>query len=66
MKGIAVNNEECAKLFVEAIRTIASKSENMNNFESYLSSNFDRWMEKFANSPEGLANELKLFAEMEF
>ena len=60
-----MNNEECAKVFVEAIKTIASKPDNLDNFESYLSCHFDVWMEKFANSPEELTNELKHFAEME-
>ena len=47
-----MNNEECAKVFVEAIKTMASKPDNLDNFESYLSYHFDVWMEKFANSPE--------------
>ena len=60
-----MNNEECAKVFVEAIKTIVSKPDNLDNFESYLSYHFDVWMEKFANSPEGLTSEVKHFAEME-
>ena len=60
-----MNNEECAKVFIEAIKTMASKPDNLDNFESYLSYHFDVWMEKFANSPEGLTNEVKHFAEME-
>ena len=60
-----MNNEECAKVFVEAIKTMASKPDNLDNFESYLSYHFDVWMEKFANSPEGLTSEVKHFAEME-
>lgn len=59
-----MKNEECAKVFVESIRTMASKPENLDNFESYLSHHFDVWMEKFANSSEGLTNEIKHFAEM--
>ena len=60
-----MNNEECAKVFVEAIKTMASKPDNLDNFENYLSYHFDVWMEKFANSPEGLTSEVKHFAEME-
>ena len=60
-----MNNEECAKVFVEAIKTMASKPDNLDNFESYLSYHFDIWMEKWANSPEGLTSEVKHFAEME-
>ena len=60
-----MSNEECAKVFVEAIKTMASKPDNLDNFESYLSYHFDVWMEKWANSPEGLTSEVKHFAEME-
>ena len=60
-----MNNEELAKVFVEAIKTMASKPENLQNFELYLEKHFDVWMEKWANSPEGLTSEVKHFAEME-
>ena len=59
------NREELATMFVESIKKIASKPENLNNLESYLSHHFDVWMEKFANNPKGLVSELKQFAEME-
>ena len=58
-------NKECATMFVNAIKKIASNENNLNNLESYLSYHFDVWMEKFANSPSGLSSELKQFAEME-
>ena len=60
-----MGNEECAKVFVEAIKEMASKPKNLQNFEWYLEKHFDVWMEKWANSPEGLTSEVKLFAEME-
>ena len=60
-----MNNEECAVIFVNAIKEITSKPDNLDNFECYLSYHFDTWMEKFANTPEGLTYELKHFAEME-
>ena len=56
---------ESAEMFVNAIRTIASKENNLSNLESYLSYHFQAWLEKYANSPENLASELKQFAEME-
>ena len=56
---------ESAKMFVNAIKTIASKENNLSNLQSYLSYHFQTWLEKYANSPEGLTNELKQFAEME-
>ena len=60
-----MNNEECAKIFIEEIKTMTSKPDNLDNFESYLSHHFDVWMKKFANSTEGLTSEVKHFAEME-
>ena len=58
-------NEEYAKVFIEAIKMFAEKQDNLDNLESYLSHHFDVWMEKYANTPEGLVYELKNFAEME-
>ena len=60
-----MSNTECAKVFIEAIKTIAEKPENIDNLECYLENHFDVWMEKFANNPEGLTSEVKHFAEME-
>ena len=51
--------------FVEAIKLIADKPDNLDNLESYLSRHFSEWVSKWANSPEGLAAEMKEFAEME-
>lgn len=60
-----MNNQECAEMFVNAIKEIARKPENLNNLESYLSHHFDVWLEEFAYTPEGLACELRSFAEMD-
>lgn len=57
--------EKTAKEFIKAIKTIAAKEENLNNFESYLSRHFPAWLEKYANTPEGLVYEFRSFAEME-
>ena len=57
--------EEQATQFCEAIRALANKPENLNNLESYLTYNFDKWLTTWANTPEGLAEEMKEFAEME-
>ena len=51
--------------FVNAIKTIANKPENLNNLEWYLSNHFSVWLEKFANTPEDIAAEMREFAEME-
>ena len=60
-----MSNEECAKVFIEAIKEMVSKPNNLDNFEFYLAQHFDVWMEKWANSPEGLTSEVKHFAEIE-
>lgn len=57
--------ENTAKLFIEAIKTIANKPDNLDNLELYLSHHFPAWLEKYANTPEKLAGELKMFAELE-
>ena len=57
--------EELAEKFINAIKEIASKPDNLDNLECYLSHHFDVWMEKFAYNPECLVSELKHFAEME-
>ena len=57
--------EEQATQFCEAIRALANNAENLNNLESYLTYNFDKWLTTWANTPEGLAAEMKMFAEME-
>jgi hypothetical protein len=60
-----MNNKECATMFVNAIKELALKENNLDNLESYLSCHFDVWMEKYANTPSDLASELKEFARME-
>lgn len=51
--------------FIKAIKTIAKKPENLENFESYLTYHFPTWLEKFANTPGGIVDEFKRFADME-
>lgn len=60
-----MNNEEAAKMFVDAIQTIGSKPENLKNLELYLSHHFDKWLERFANTPENMAVDFSEFARME-
>lgn len=59
------NYEEQAIQFCKAIRTLANKPDNLNNLESYLTYNFDKWLKIWANSPKNIAAEMKAFAEME-
>lgn len=56
---------EEARTFCEAIKTLASKPENLDNLENYLSYHFGEWFSKWANTPEDIACEMKEFANME-
>ena len=56
-------NELCAKSFVNVIKELASNPKKLDNLENYLSKHFDIWIEKYANTPEGIIYELKGFAE---
>ena len=51
--------------FVNAIREIARKPENLDNLESYLSYHFQSWLKQYASTPEGMVAEMKSFASME-
>ena len=57
--------KQAAADFVEAIKLIATKPDNLDNLESYLSRHFSEWISKWANTPEKLVAEMKEFAEME-
>ena len=58
------NNKQLAIEFTQAIKTIAEREKNLDNFENYLSYHFDKWLEKWANTPENITAELKAFANM--
>lgn len=60
-----MKNETAAKIFIEAIRQVASKPDNLNNLELYLAQHFDKWLEVWGNTPENIAAEMKHFASME-
>ena len=51
--------------FTDAIKTIATKPDNLENLKSYLSIHFSEWLEKYANRQENIAAELQAFATME-
>lgn len=57
--------KKTATEFINAIKTIAEKPDNLANFESYLSSHFLEWVKRYTNTPEDLTAEMKAFAEME-
>lgn len=54
-----------ARVVAESIRTLASKPDNLDNLEIYLSLHFGEWLEKYARYPETIAAELQNFAEMD-
>lgn len=56
--------EKAAADFCAAIKEIASKPENLDNLESYLSAHFAAWLQKYASTPDEMACELKEFARM--
>ena len=58
-------NKQNADIFTQAIRDLASKPENLENLNSYLCYHFPEWLEKWANTPEGLAEEMKNFANLQ-
>lgn len=60
-----MKHKQTAKEFIQAIKTISEKPQNLDNLESYLSYHFDKWLEMWANTPEKITAELKNFAEME-
>ena len=53
-----------AEQFCNAIRELASKPENLQNMESYLEWNFDKWLKKFAKNPECMTAEMSGVAHM--
>ena len=54
-----------AAQFCNAIRELASKPENLQNLEGYLEWHFDKWLEKYASTPDCMAAEMSEFAQME-
>lgn len=54
-----------AKEFCEAIRTLAEHPDRLENMETYLSMHFEAWLERHADTPGGIAYEMRSFAEME-
>ena len=54
-----------AEQFCNAIRELANKPENLQNLESYLGYHFDKWLEKYASTPEDMAAEMSSFAQMD-
>lgn len=60
-----MSNEELANIFTESIKRLAENPARLDNLNSYLTYHFDNWVEKFANTAEGLTSEIKCFSEIE-
>ena len=56
--------EKEARRFCKAIKTLAENQSSLDNLESYLSSHFDEWLKKFANTPEDIACEMEEFSKI--
>ena len=54
-----------AEMFIGAIKKFAHRPDNLDNLESYLSNHFTSWLELYAKTPQDLASEMKMFADME-
>lgn len=59
------SNPECAMQFCRAIKILAAHPDRLDNFESYLSRHFDKWLERYSKRPEDMASEMMTFADME-
>lgn len=64
MKKYTQREAKAAAVFVAAIKEIASKPDNLDNLESYLTQHFSEWMKKHANTPEDITAELEQFARI--
>lgn len=59
-----MTNKEASEILCEAISTFNNNPDNLENFRLYLNCHFHEWIERYASTPEDLANEFKNFAEM--
>ena len=55
---------EEARQFCAAIKKLAANEAALENFESYLSMHFDKWLKHYADYPGGITYELETFAEI--
>lgn len=54
--------ENLALTLQASIKALAEDDDKLNNFVSYLTAHFSDWMEKYANTPEGLTQEFAEFS----
>lgn len=58
--------EEQAMIVADAITEFGNSPDALGNFVSYLTYHFDEWLQKYASTPEGMAEEFRHFANMDF
>lgn len=59
-------NEQKSHEFVNALKELISKPDNLENFEWYLERHYKLWWDKYANTSDGIVSELNRFATIEF
>lgn len=57
-------NEKLAMRLIAAMKTLVNDFDKLNNFEWYLGHHFDKWLSKFADTPEGLVSEFEMFSRI--
>ena len=56
--------KEIAEQTAKAIKQLAENPGALDNFESYLAQHYDIWVKKYANTPDGLTDELTRFSNI--
>lgn len=56
--------EQEAETICAAIKELAEHPEALENFKRYLSLHFGAWMKKYANTPDGIADEFEQFSKI--
>ncbi len=59
-----MNYDTQAERTIEALRKMLSNDFATGNFKMYLSNHYAEWLDKFANTPDGMATELEQFASI--
>lgn len=55
-----------AETFCAALEKLAANPQALDNLRCYLEYHFAEWLEKYANTPADLAEELQNFAAIDF
>ena len=53
-----------SKIVVDSIKELCENPESLENFQCYLAMHFDIWLEKYAFTPDRMAEEFKMFASI--